>query len=67
MWAAVAHGMIPSCRPFGMVRLRVPIHGDGMSYPKVVDLPVDLRLIDDMHLGRPHVIGTYLMLGDAPA
>jgi glyoxylase-like metal-dependent hydrolase (beta-lactamase superfamily II) len=38
-----------------------------MSYPKVVDLPVDLRLIDDMHLGRPHVIGTYLMLGDAPA
>jgi glyoxylase-like metal-dependent hydrolase (beta-lactamase superfamily II) len=38
-----------------------------MSYPKPVDLPDDLRLIDDMHLGRPHVIGTYLLLGDAPA
>jgi glyoxylase-like metal-dependent hydrolase (beta-lactamase superfamily II) len=31
-----------------------------------VDLPADLRLIDDRHLGRPHVIGTYLLLGDEP-
>jgi glyoxylase-like metal-dependent hydrolase (beta-lactamase superfamily II) len=38
-----------------------------MSYPKPVDLPDNLRLIDDMHLDRPHVIGTYLLLGDAPA
>jgi glyoxylase-like metal-dependent hydrolase (beta-lactamase superfamily II) len=32
-----------------------------------VALPADLRMIDDMHLGRPHVIATYLMLGDTPA
>jgi glyoxylase-like metal-dependent hydrolase (beta-lactamase superfamily II) len=32
-----------------------------------VPLPADLRLIDDMHLGRPHVIATYLLLGDQPA
>jgi glyoxylase-like metal-dependent hydrolase (beta-lactamase superfamily II) len=30
-------------------------------------LPADLRLIDDMHLGNPHVIATYLLLGDEPA
>jgi len=34
-------------------------HNDG--------LPEHVRLIDDMHLGRPHVIGTYLLLGDEPA
>lgn len=30
-------------------------------------LPDDIRLIDDMHLGRPQVVGTYLLLGDEPA
>jgi glyoxylase-like metal-dependent hydrolase (beta-lactamase superfamily II) len=30
-------------------------------------LPDNIRLIDDMHLGRPHVIATYLLLGDEPA
>jgi glyoxylase-like metal-dependent hydrolase (beta-lactamase superfamily II) len=30
-------------------------------------LPADIRLIDDMHLGRPHVVGTYLLHGDEPA
>ncbi|HWQ14405.1 MAG TPA: MBL fold metallo-hydrolase [Roseiflexaceae bacterium] len=30
-------------------------------------LPADIRLIDDMHLGQRHVIGTYLLLGDEPA
>jgi glyoxylase-like metal-dependent hydrolase (beta-lactamase superfamily II) len=38
-----------------------------MNYPKPVALPSGVRLIDDMHLGRPHVIGTYLLLGDEPA
>ncbi len=32
-----------------------------------VELPGDVRMIDDMHLGRPHVIATYLLLGDEPA
>jgi glyoxylase-like metal-dependent hydrolase (beta-lactamase superfamily II) len=32
-----------------------------------VALPADLRMIDDTHLGRPHVIATYLLLGDTPA
>lgn len=31
------------------------------------ELPGDLALIDDLHLGRPHVIGTYLLRGDEPA
>mgnify|MGYP000878744771 CR=1 FL=1 len=30
-------------------------------------LPADVALIDDMHLGQPHVIATYLLRGDAPA
>jgi glyoxylase-like metal-dependent hydrolase (beta-lactamase superfamily II) len=30
-------------------------------------LPHDLRLIDDLHLGIPEVVGTYLVLGDEPA
>lgn len=30
-------------------------------------LPADIRLIDDMHLGHAHVVGTYLLLGDEPA
>jgi len=34
---------------------------------KPVPLPADLRMIDDMHLGRPHVIATYLLPGDEPA
>jgi glyoxylase-like metal-dependent hydrolase (beta-lactamase superfamily II) len=38
-----------------------------MSYPEPVELPADVRLIDDYHLGRPHVIGTYLLLGGEPA
>jgi glyoxylase-like metal-dependent hydrolase (beta-lactamase superfamily II) len=32
-----------------------------------VELPADLRLIDDMHLSRPHVIATYLLLSEEPA
>ena len=32
-----------------------------------VELPADLRMIDDMHLGRPHVIATYLLLVEEPA
>jgi glyoxylase-like metal-dependent hydrolase (beta-lactamase superfamily II) len=32
-----------------------------------MNLPPDIALIDDMHLGRRHVIGAYLLLGDAPA
>jgi glyoxylase-like metal-dependent hydrolase (beta-lactamase superfamily II) len=31
------------------------------------ELPGSIRLIDDMHLGRPLVVGTYLLLGDEPA
>jgi glyoxylase-like metal-dependent hydrolase (beta-lactamase superfamily II) len=38
-----------------------------MSYPEPVALPDGVRLVDDRHLGRPHVIGTYLLLGDEPA
>jgi hypothetical protein len=30
-------------------------------------LPHNLRLIDDLHLGIPEVVGTYLLLGDEPA
>ncbi|MCZ7571829.1 MAG: MBL fold metallo-hydrolase [Ardenticatenaceae bacterium] len=29
-------------------------------------LPDDIRLVDDLHLGRPHVIATYVLLGDEP-
>ena len=36
-----------------------------MSY--TTELPAGLALIDALHLGRPHVIGTYLLLGDEPA
>ena len=32
-----------------------------------VALPGDLHMIDDRHLGRPHVIASYLLLGDEPA
>lgn len=38
-----------------------------MTAPEAPTLPDDLKLIDDMHLGQRHVIGTYLLLGDAPA
>lgn len=30
-------------------------------------LPDEIRLVDDLHLGRPHVIATYVLLGDEPA
>lgn len=30
-------------------------------------LPEDIRLIDDLHLGRQHVIATYALLGSEPA
>jgi glyoxylase-like metal-dependent hydrolase (beta-lactamase superfamily II) len=30
-------------------------------------LPGGIRLVDDLHLGRPQVIGTYVLLGDEPA
>jgi len=36
-----------------------------MSY--TTDLPPRMALIDALHLGRPHVIGSYLLLGDEPA
>jgi len=38
-----------------------------MSNHRLVDLPAGVRLVDDLHLGRRHVIGTYLLLGDEPA
>jgi glyoxylase-like metal-dependent hydrolase (beta-lactamase superfamily II) len=38
-----------------------------MSEATTHALPADLRLVDDLHLGRPHVIGTYVLLGDEPA
>ncbi|HEX9369348.1 MAG TPA: MBL fold metallo-hydrolase [Roseiflexaceae bacterium] len=38
-----------------------------MKDTDLVPLPADVRLIDDLHLGRPHVIGTYLLSGDEPA
>jgi glyoxylase-like metal-dependent hydrolase (beta-lactamase superfamily II) len=34
---------------------------------ELMPLPADTRLIDLQHLGRPHVIGAYLLLGDQPA
>lgn len=30
-------------------------------------LPDSIRLIDDMHMGYPHIVGTYVLLGDQPA
>ena len=33
----------------------------------LMPLPADARLIDLLHIGRPHVIGCYLLLGDQPA
>ena len=30
------------------------------------ELPNDITLIDTFHLGRPHVIGAHLLIGDAP-
>jgi glyoxylase-like metal-dependent hydrolase (beta-lactamase superfamily II) len=38
-----------------------------MIQPDQTALPADLRLVDDMHLGRSRVIGTYVLLGDEPA
>lgn len=38
-----------------------------MSPQRSAELPADLRMIDDMHLGRPRVIATYLLLGHEPA
>lgn len=38
-----------------------------MSDHTLTPLPADTRLIDLLHLGRPHVIGTYLLLGEQPA
>ena len=38
-----------------------------MSDRTLMPLPADARLIDLLHLGRPHVIGAYLLLGDQPA
>ena len=38
-----------------------------MSIREPMPLPADTRLIDLLHLGRPHIIGTYLLLGDQPA
>src|SRR3954463_13148291 len=38
-----------------------------MSNHSLLPLPADARLIDLLHLGRPHVIGSYLLLGDQPA
>lgn len=38
-----------------------------MSEKKPLPLPDNIKLIDDMHLGRPHVIASYLLLGDEPA
>lgn len=37
-----------------------------MSAP-ISGLPETIALVDDLHLGRPHVVGTYVMLGDEPA
>jgi hypothetical protein len=30
-------------------------------------LPGSVRVIDDLHLGAPHIIATYLLSGDEPA
>ena len=38
-----------------------------MSDRNLMPLPADTRLIDLLHLGRPHIIGSYLLLGDQPA
>src|SRR5215210_3024226 len=38
-----------------------------MSDHTLLPLPADARLIDLLHLGRPHVIGSYLLLGTQPA
>ena len=38
-----------------------------MSRHEPMAVPAGVRLIDDLHLGQPHVIGTYLLLGDEPA
>jgi glyoxylase-like metal-dependent hydrolase (beta-lactamase superfamily II) len=38
-----------------------------MSDHTLMPLPADARMIDLLHLGRPHVIAAYLLLGDQPA
>lgn len=38
-----------------------------MTHKPPLPLPASIRLIDGMHLGRPHVVGTYLLLGGEPA
>lgn len=38
-----------------------------MSHSDITPLPPSVRLVDDLQMGRPHVIGTYLLLGDALA
>src|SRR5207244_4071015 len=38
-----------------------------MSDHTLLPLPANVRLIDLLHLGRPHVIGSYVLLGDQPA
>src|SRR5436190_11393176 len=38
-----------------------------MNDHALMPLPADVRLIDALHLGRPHVIGVYLLPGDQPA
>ena len=38
-----------------------------MNTDGITPLPADVRLIDALHLGQPHVIGVYLLLGDQPA
>jgi glyoxylase-like metal-dependent hydrolase (beta-lactamase superfamily II) len=38
-----------------------------MSDHTLLPLPASTGLIDLLHLGRPHVIGSYVLLGDQPA
>ncbi|NOK60310.1 MAG: MBL fold metallo-hydrolase [Chloroflexi bacterium AL-W] len=38
-----------------------------MTFVETMALPNAVRLIDDYHLDRPGVIGTYVLLGDEPA
>jgi len=38
-----------------------------MSHHTLMPLPADARLIDLLHLGRPQVIGSYVLLGEQPA
>ena len=38
-----------------------------MTFVDTMALPDEVRLIDDHHLDRPGVIGTYILLGDEPA